>query len=84
MLLVMGTACTEVQKQKSTSEVINYAVDPLDEKIAEIENVDIFAIRGEETVDVTDEGIIRYCPVKFINDKTGAVKDTIFVINEDY
>lgn len=81
-------ACQNKQENGDVSEeeVAFYAIDPLDAKIAEIEkkNRDIFSVKGEEDIIETDSSFIRHCPVKFINEKTCDVKDTVFIIEEIY
>ena len=86
-ILLEMTACTNVQRESMVSKKeVKYAVDPLDAKIADVENKDenIFSLKGLEKIEETDEGFTRRCPVKFINSKTGAVIDTVFVFEENY
>lgn len=87
-VILLATACTDndVKNNVYEDKGIVYAVDPLDVELSKIEkeNENIFSIKGEEMTEETDEGIIRHCPVKFANDKTGEVKDTVFIIEEKY
>ena len=86
-VLLLTTACSNTKKESVVSEeAVEYATDPLDAKIAEILNKDndlIFFKEGEQ-IEETDEGNIRHCPVKFVNEMTGAVTDTVFVFEENY
>ena len=87
-VLLFTTACTDVKKENSvvSEEKVEYATDPLDVEITKMEKneTNLFSIRGEETIEETDGGFVRRCPVKFINSETGAVKDTVFVFTENY
>ena len=78
-------ACTNVENSSpKEANLVFFASDILDAKIAEIENDSIFTVRGEEFIEDTDSIIIRHCPVKFINEKNGTVIDTVFIFEEKY
>ena len=86
-VLLFATACSNNVKNNIVEDNgIIYTNDPLDIEIAKIEKKDsnVFSIKGEETIEETDGGGVRRCPVKFINSETGAVKDTVFVFTENY
>lgn len=87
LALLFATACTNnVRNNIQEYEGVTYAIDPLDVELAKIEkeDINIISIKGEELIEETDEGIIRHCPVKFVNSETSAVKDTVFIIEEKY
>ncbi len=86
-VLLFTTACSNNVKNNIVEDNgIVYATDPLDVEITKMEKneTNLFSIRGEETIEETDGGFVRRCPVKFINSETGAVKDTVFVFTENY
>ena len=84
VLVFMSSCYQEVKTPQKSMEAVNYAIDPLEVKIAEVETEDIITIRGEENIVETDSSVIRYCPVRFVNTKTTEVKDVVFVIEENY